>query len=77
MATPHVAGAWAVARQKYPTNTVDEIEALFKGSGVTITVGGVSAAVLLLWRWRWFRWTAAGMMLCAAAWSVSGFVSGP
>ena len=43
MATPHVAGAWAVARQKYPTNTVDEIEDLFKGSGVTITVGGVSA----------------------------------
>ena len=43
MATPHVAGAWAVARQKYPTSTVDEIEGLFKDSGVTITVGGVSA----------------------------------
>jgi competence protein ComEC len=47
------------------------------GWGGMLTVSGASAAVLLLWRWRWFRWTAAGMMLCAAAWSVSGFVSGP
>ena len=47
------------------------------GWGGLLTVGGASAAVVLLWRWRWFRWTAAGMMLCAGAWSVSGFVSGP
>lgn len=47
------------------------------GWGGLLTVGGASAAVLLLWRWRWFRWTVAGMMLCAGAWSVSGLVSGP
>lgn len=47
------------------------------GWGGLLTVGGASAAVVLLWRWRWFRWTAAAMMLCAGAWSVSGFVSGP
>ena len=47
------------------------------GWGGMLTVGGASATVLLLWRWRWFRWTAAAMLLCAGAWSVSGFVSGP
>lgn len=47
------------------------------GWGGLLTVGGASGAVLLLWRWRWFRWAAAGTMLWAGAWSVSGVVSGP
>jgi competence protein ComEC len=53
------------------------VVAVPSGWGGLLTVGGASAAVLLLWRWRWFRWTVAGMMLCAGAWSVSGLVSGP
>jgi len=41
-----------------------------------LTVGGVSVAAGVLWRWRWFRLLAAGVALCAGAWSVSGAVSG-
>jgi subtilisin family serine protease len=36
MAAPHVAGAWAVARSKKPTATVDEILMAFKSTGVSI-----------------------------------------
>jgi len=42
-----------------------------------VTVGGAAVAVVASWRWRWFRLTASGFLLCAAAWSVSGVVSGP
>lgn len=45
-----------------------------------LTVGGVSLAVIALVRLgsgRWLRLAAAGAMLCAAAWSVSGAVGGP
>ncbi len=37
MATPHVAGAWALMREADPTATVDEIEAALESTGVTIT----------------------------------------
>jgi hypothetical protein len=37
MATPHVAGAWALVRQGHPTATVDQILAAFTGTGETVT----------------------------------------
>jgi subtilisin len=37
MATPHVAGAWAILKQKRPSATVDEVLAALKGTGVPIT----------------------------------------
>ncbi|MHB8810241.1 MAG: S8 family peptidase [Desulfobulbaceae bacterium] len=42
MATPHVAGAWAVLKEKYSTETVDETETRFANSGVTVTSNGIS-----------------------------------
>jgi len=42
-----------------------------------LTVGAAAVAAVVLWRWRWFRLAAAGCLVCAAAWSVSGLVSGP
>lgn len=42
MATPHVAGAWAVLRQSSPTLSVDNIEAALKGTGVTISSNGIN-----------------------------------
>lgn len=42
-----------------------------------VTVGVAGVAAVVLWRWRWFRLAAIGCLLCAAAWSVSGLVSGP
>ena len=42
-----------------------------------LTVGAAAVAAVVLWRWRWFRLAAAGCLVCAAAWSVSGVVSGP
>jgi subtilisin family serine protease len=36
-ATPHVAGAWAILKQKRPSATVDEVLAALKGPGVPIT----------------------------------------
>lgn len=42
LAAPHVAGAWAVLKQKYPSYSVDEIEAAFKGTGVTVTSFSIS-----------------------------------
>jgi competence protein ComEC len=40
-------------------------------------VGLAGGAAVVLWPRRWFRLTAAGGLLCAAAWSVSGLVGGP
>ncbi len=42
MATPHVAGAWALVRHKFPTESVDEIEQKFKQTGVPITVNNIT-----------------------------------
>lgn len=42
MATPHVAGAWAVMKQRFPAYTVDEVEAAFDNSGVTVTYNSIS-----------------------------------
>jgi subtilisin family serine protease len=42
MATPHVAGAWAVLRQANPEATVSEIEAVLKSHGPTISYNGVT-----------------------------------
>ena len=42
MATPHIAGAWAVIKQAKPDASVDEIEALFKSTGVAITSDGIT-----------------------------------
>lgn len=42
---------------------------------VVVGCGGVLTVVL--WRWRWFRLTAAAAVLCGTAWSVSGLVGGP
>jgi len=38
MAAPHVAGAWAVMRHKFPTDSVDQVESKFKQTGVSVTV---------------------------------------
>ncbi|MEI6253465.1 MAG: ComEC/Rec2 family competence protein [Mycobacteriaceae bacterium] len=38
------------------------------------TVGGVTVAAVVLWRWRWFRLACGAAALCLAAWSVSGVV---
>jgi subtilisin family serine protease len=37
MATPHVAGAWAVLKSKKPSASVDEVLAAFSSTGVSIT----------------------------------------
>lgn len=42
MATPHVAGAWAILKEKFPAETVDEIETRFDNSGVTVDSYGIS-----------------------------------
>jgi subtilisin family serine protease len=42
MASPHVAGAWAVMKQSKPSATVDEIENAFKSTGKPITIAGVT-----------------------------------
>lgn len=39
------------------------------------TVGGATAAGVLLWRRRWFRLAAGAATICLAAWSVSGLVT--
>ena len=41
-AAPHVAGAWAVMKQKNPNATVDDIENAFKTTGQAITIAGVT-----------------------------------
>jgi hypothetical protein len=41
-AAPHVAGAWAVMKQRKPNASVDEIEAAFDATGKPITVAGVT-----------------------------------
>ena len=45
-------------------------------SGVAglVSVGAASLGAVLMWRWRWFRFGAAGAGLCVVAWSVSGLV---
>lgn len=47
------------------------------GWGGMLTVALAGGAAVALWRRRWFRLAAAGGLLCAAAWSVSGLVGGP
>lgn len=42
MAAPHVAGGWAVMMQRFPSHTVDQIENLFKTTGVTVTSYSIS-----------------------------------
>ncbi len=42
-----------------------------------LTVGSAAVAAVLGWRRRWLRLAAAGALLCAVAWSVSGLVGGP
>ncbi len=37
MATPHVAGAWALMKQAYPTATVDHILSSFTTTGLSVT----------------------------------------
>ena len=37
MATPHLAGAWAIARQVAPTATVSQVEAAIDGTGKPVT----------------------------------------
>lgn len=47
------------------------------GWGGVVGVGAATGAAIVLWRWRWFRRVAAGGLLCAVAWSVSGLFGGP
>jgi competence protein ComEC len=47
------------------------------GWGGMLTVALAGGAAVVLWPRRWFRLAAAGGLLCAAAWSVSGLVGGP
>ncbi len=37
MAAPHVAGAWAVLRQAFPTGTLEQMEAALKDTGTAVT----------------------------------------
>ncbi|MBY0145086.1 S8 family serine peptidase [Neobacillus niacini] len=37
MATPHVAGAWAVVKEKFPNASVEDIEQKLKSGGVSVT----------------------------------------
>jgi subtilisin family serine protease len=48
MAAPHVAGAWAVLKQKKPTGTVAEILTLIQNNGVSITDSGFTIKRLKL-----------------------------
>ena len=43
MAAPHVAGAWALMKQSYPTATVSEILNSFTSTGLSVTDGGCSS----------------------------------
>ena len=45
MATPHVAGAWALMKQAYPTATVDQILHTFTSTGPPITDAGKCGSV--------------------------------
>ncbi|MFE9724411.1 proprotein convertase P-domain-containing protein [Streptomyces sp. NPDC005794] len=45
MAAPHVAGAFAVLRQKYPEKSITELEALLKSTGKTVTDTDTGIAV--------------------------------
>ena len=45
MAAPHVAGAWALMRQAYPSASVDEILAAFTSTGLTVTDTGKCGSV--------------------------------
>ena len=47
------------------------------GWGGLATVGAAAVGAVVLWRWRWFRRSAAGGLLCGVAWSVAGVVGGP
>ncbi len=42
MATPHVAGAWAILKQAKPNASVDEIQAALECTGVKVSRGGVT-----------------------------------
>jgi subtilisin family serine protease len=42
MATPHVAGAWALMKQARPNATVDEVRDAFSITGVDVTRAGVT-----------------------------------
>jgi subtilisin family serine protease len=42
MAAPHVAGAWAVMRQRYPTESVSQILQRLRTTGQPIEIGGAS-----------------------------------
>ena len=39
MAAPHAAGAWAVMREMYPADTLDQLLARLLGNGVSVTDG--------------------------------------
>jgi len=39
-----------------------------------VSVGAASLCAVLMWRWRWFRFSVACAGLCLVAWSVSGLV---
>ncbi len=45
MATPHVAGAWAILREKFPSDTVAQILARLQSTGVPITYSNGSVNV--------------------------------
>jgi len=47
------------------------------GWGGLAAVGAAAVGAVVLWRWRWFRLSAAGGLLCGVAWSVAGVVGGP
>lgn len=42
MATPHVAGAWAIVKSFAPDATIDEILSIFKSTGTPINIGGTN-----------------------------------
>ena len=45
MATPHVAGAWAVMRSAMPTATADQLEQALKATGIAVTESGAGFSV--------------------------------
>ncbi len=46
------------------------------GAAGVLLVALAGAAVVMLWRRRWFRWTLAGALAVLLAWSISGLVGG-
>lgn len=63
MAAPHVAGAWAVMKQRYPSGSVTFIETELENTGISVTDAAASMTRPRLWLpfgWRWKSGSGSG-----------------